>query len=259
MKRPSSKTPSKLPESLHQQLNMYVLVASAAGMGLLALAQPSEAKVVYTKTHQVIGSNGIYPLDLNHDGTIDFLIQERRFSSSGNSSYSGLWVKEAFGNAVEGSNYVAAALRKGSRIGLGQDFISSKGSLGEVMVEFFCNIDRTCSTLGQWLNAKNRYLGLKFKISGKTHFGWARLSVEGGAGNITATLTGYAYETVANKEIDAGQTQDAANSDTASLDLTPASTLLPAAVVKPTPYPAKSASLGALALGALSVSPWGRP
>jgi hypothetical protein len=58
------------------------------------------------------------------------------------------------------------------------------------------------------LNVTRRYLGLKFKIDGKTHYGWARLNVQEGSGNlqITATLTGYAYETVPGKEILAGQT-----------------------------------------------------
>jgi hypothetical protein len=67
---------------------------------------------------------------------------------------------------------------------------------------------------GPWANVKNRYLGLKFKINGKYHFGWARLNVqvELGGFSITATLTGYAYETVAGKEILAGQKLNAASS-----------------------------------------------
>jgi hypothetical protein len=73
----SARTPSDLSDSVHQRLNMYVLAASAAGVGILALAQPSEAKIVYTKTRRVIGTNGIYPLDLNHDGIIDFVIHSR--------------------------------------------------------------------------------------------------------------------------------------------------------------------------------------
>lgn len=65
----SRKTPN-LSESVRQQLKMYALAASAAGVGTLALSQPSEAKIVYTKTHRVIGEH--YRLDLNHDGTADF-------------------------------------------------------------------------------------------------------------------------------------------------------------------------------------------
>jgi hypothetical protein len=200
-------TPSKLPASLNQHLNLYALAASAAGVSLLALAQPSEAKIVYTKTHQVIGTNGLYPLDLNHDGTIDFLIKEEGhpFSFSGSGS-NGLGAKEAFGNAVQGSNRLASALSKGASIGSRQRFISSTWSFGEVMFKVACSAEAGCATSGKWANVSNRYLGLRFQIDGKIHYGWARLSVAVQRYEITATLTGYAYETIPNKEIHAGQT-----------------------------------------------------
>ena len=56
------------------------------------------------------------------------------------------------------------------------------------------------------LTSKTVYLGLKFQIKGKTHYGWARLNVEVSKTTITATLTGYAYETIPNKPILAGKT-----------------------------------------------------
>ena len=63
---------------------------------------------------------------------------------------------------------------------------------------------------GQWINdgkgVKNRYLGIRFVIKGKIHYGWARLTVTPGK-NFQATLTGYAYETIANKPIIAGRTK----------------------------------------------------
>ena len=77
MKRsPRSRKPANLSESIHQQLNMYALAAGAAGVSVLALAQPSEAEIKYTPTHVVIGKGGvsIYNLDLNHDGITDFTI-----------------------------------------------------------------------------------------------------------------------------------------------------------------------------------------
>jgi hypothetical protein len=51
---------------------------------------------------------------------------------------------------------------------------------------------------------------MKFTINGKVHYGWARLSVTNlkDKFRITATLTGYAYETIPNKPIKAGQTHD---------------------------------------------------
>ena len=59
---------------------------------------------------------------------------------------------------------------------------------------------------GSWVNVKQRYLGLKFHIGKKVHYGWARLNVSSKVGSITATLTGYAYETIPNRPIIAGKT-----------------------------------------------------
>jgi hypothetical protein len=76
---------------------------------------------------------------------------------------------------------------------------------------------------GPWLNGgkgvKNRYLGLKFKIKGRFHFGWARLTVTTTRDDFTATLTGYAYETIPGKAIIAGKTKgpDVTTVDPASL------------------------------------------
>ena len=65
---------------------------------------------------------------------------------------------------------------------------------------------------GPWNNARRRYLGLRFKIKGKTHYGWARLNescIQDGKRGAAAKalLTGYAYETIPNKPIVAGKTK----------------------------------------------------
>jgi len=62
---------------------------------------------------------------------------------------------------------------------------------------------------GPWHNVKNRYLGMKFLIKGKPHFGWARLnaSCSPKVGGVTGLLTGYAYETIPNKPIVTGKTK----------------------------------------------------
>jgi hypothetical protein len=44
-------------------------------------------------------------------------------------------------------------------------------------------------------------------ISGKVHFGWARVTVTTSGKTFTATRTGYAYETIPNKSIIAGKTK----------------------------------------------------
>ncbi len=68
--------------------------------------------------------------------------------------------------------------------------------------------DYSSGQQGKWINVTNRYLGLKFKIGRKTHYGWTRLNVHlPGNYLVDATLTGYAYETIPNKPIIAGKTR----------------------------------------------------
>ncbi len=66
----TSERPSKqvqVRDSLHQHLHLYALAASAAGVSMLALAQSSEAEIIYTPANQYIGY--FYYLDLTGDGT----------------------------------------------------------------------------------------------------------------------------------------------------------------------------------------------
>jgi len=207
--KPSSRpprTPFPLSESLHQQLNLYALAASAAGVGMLALAQPAEAKIIYTKTHMVIAGAEQYYLDVNHDKTTDFTIVNFWTTVCPDSCGQWLYLKPAAGNSEIGSVthsgwHFAAAVKKGSAIGSKGHFLAGTG--------FMAAAFSTMPPVGPWRNVTNRYLGLKFAVKGKTHYGWARLSVTGGFGSIVGTLSGYAYETIANKAIIAGKTKGA--------------------------------------------------
>jgi hypothetical protein len=210
---------------------------------MLTPAEPAAAKIVYTRTHQVIKLNGTYRLDLNHDGTADFVIHQWSFGSHS------LLADAAFGNAVQGSGY-AAALKSAAWIGASQNFVQG-GFNGEKMVAVRYNTQLgTTHINGPWINVKNRYLGLKFQIHGKTHYGWARLTVRVQAGQrpvtITATLTGYAYETIPKKRLRAGQMGSWADTSVVS-------------VIGPVLGTQQPASLGALALGANGVALWKRP
>jgi hypothetical protein len=211
MKRPT-RVPSQLSESLHKRLNAYALVASAAGVGMLALAQPAEARIVYTPSHHVIAPGHTYHLDLVGRGVTDFnLINSALRWCDGLSAYCfGLEQTAPRKNSAMG--YYSgdhgtwdSALTAGRRIGPHLNFHPAFGDLASGFV-FSLGGDGTRS-YGQWVNVKNRYLGLRFVIKGKTHYGWARMSVEIKGTNLVATLTGYAYETIPNKPIIAGKTK----------------------------------------------------
>ena len=113
------------------------------------------------------------------------------------------------GNLIEGSSRdgrgYAAALKVGAFIGRRQKFVAARS--GEMMASVQQSDTVFYKYYGQWYNVTNRYLGLKFKIHGKIHYGWARLNVFFHGFTLTGTITGYAYETIANKRIIAGKTK----------------------------------------------------
>jgi len=231
------------------------------------LAQPSEAKIVYKPTHVHISSS--YNLDLNHDGITDFTIQQGARSSHycrGFRQFRGDWLTEApmQGNAtvVDPSNPPKpTALHRGAEVGPRQNFGASSGFMALVYSGY--DVRKRCMHVrgmaDDWVNVSNRYLGLKFIIRGKTHYGWARLSVQVGYVYINAILTGYAYETIPGKPIKAGQTKGAADDLANDPDLVdPDGPGLDASLTNPIPDIPQPASLGMLALGARGVPMWRR-
>jgi len=202
MNRPA-RSAVRLSPLIHKRLSAYAVAASAAGVGALALSPPSEAEVVCTPPRLiVINHEHSYKLDLNHDGIIDFTLGVR--THFGTSTFSSvLFAVPAAGNGARGFETAqgapwASALKAGAVISRYQYF---PGGLMAEIVDFVGSI----FSLGSWLNVKNRYLGLSFQINGETHFGWARLSGEKVKGKLNAILAGYAYESIANKSIVAGQ------------------------------------------------------
>lgn len=203
--------PAELSKALNRQLSMYALAASAAGVGLLALTHPASARIVYTPAHKAIKLGDKVPLDLNHDGKADFMLQESLFFTSVVQYH--YIVLAAFpppahmGNEIWGVGDDASALAAGVRIGPDGRFSPGKRE----MATLYSTSSNSGICAGAWSNVKKHYLGFKFTSKGKTHFGWARLNVsctnKNGIQKVSGLLTGYAYETIANKAIITGQTR----------------------------------------------------
>jgi hypothetical protein len=203
----------RISDSIHRQLNMYALAASAAGVGMLALAEPAEAKIVYTPTREKL-INFFVSIDLNHDGKADMSFANLGGGRSGSyysflsARYANLSTTPEFVDTGKG---FAVALHAGEQIGPQKQFRSAGVLWNEKVIHSFTNHSTRTSWSGQWANGgkglKDRYLGIKFAINGKFHYGWARVSVTISESKVTSLLTGYAYETIPNKPIVAGKTK----------------------------------------------------
>ncbi|HEX8816929.1 MAG TPA: hypothetical protein VF753_15640 [Terriglobales bacterium] len=209
MKLHSPRVPSRFSDCLRGQLNMYALAAGAAGVGALASAQPAQAKVIYYLANIPVVENGNpVQLDLNHDGIVDFGLSNvyttdavRPAEGFHQSSMNALPAQAA--NRVQAvrfkeTNFEAAAIPEGKTIG--PDNLFQPGQ--SAMVLWDCAGGTSGGGCGgAWLKVQQAYLGLKFTIKGETHYGWAHVRF---SSERAPTIVGYAYETVPNKAIVAG-------------------------------------------------------
>ena len=241
-----NRQPATLSGSMYRNLSLYALAAGAAGVELLALTQPCDAEVVFTPAHQVIEPKKAYAIDLNHDGNTDFTIRNG-FSVSGGYVHFDLSAVPAGAGSIIFTTptwfFAAAALKKGASIGPANSFVPFPA----VMAGF-----DGLYTYGAWFNVQNEYLGLCFRIDGKPHYGWARLSVMWNGGyRIVAQLSGYAYETDINKRIVAGDTGGALDNEEQAEPISGNSF--------PQPEAQPVGTLAALSLGAPGLTIWRRP
>jgi len=240
-------------DSVHRKLNPYALGATAAGVGLLALSQSAQAKIVYTPANVQIGTSSELPvpLDLNHDGVVDFVFipfaggmfcRPCYLKITPGQDSNEIIDQPSNGRPNNKTHLCAAALNADIIVGPKSRFHQdpAKGL-------YMSFIDLTVSTrfqtfFGPWYQMKGQlYLGLRFEIKGKTHYGWARVNNVRGY-----ILTGYAYETIPNKPIITGATK---GPDETNLQEPEAALTMPTR---------NSPSLGLLALGAPGLSIWRR-
>jgi hypothetical protein len=240
----SACAPFQLSSTLHKNLNAYTLGAATAGVALLALTPPAAAEIIFTPVNGQIAGGSKYALDLNHDGVVDFTL-ENDFHNSTTPFGDDLNIVPAVkGNGVwQGpreryNQRDAAALPAGVPVGSGKPFIFQNVNMAYASLTALTYVSG-----GPWKNVTNRFLGLRFLIDGEVHYGWARLTVltDSHRETVKATLTGYAYETVANQPILTGRISGTGEE---SAMASPAAT-----------HPVQ---LGLLALGSAGLAVWRR-
>jgi hypothetical protein len=253
MKRsiPSRTTPSNLSESVEQRLNAYALAAGAAGVAMLAVSA-AQAEVVYTPVKVTVSLSGpnyylFNPVPPDRAPDRAPFLMVAGFTSPGL-----YWDTLGFNPYTSGarfvkgpySNWSIMPLKKGNVIGPlrrfgspSRGFIATYGPYG----------GGTYNRHAGFKFGQTTYIGFKFLISGETHYGWARVTARFDRNTpkrrLSTHLTGYAYETVPDKPILAGEEHGGNDS------LEPPN---PATLANP-PEPA---SLGVLALGSPGLSIW---
>src|SRR5579872_3345880 len=251
--RTQDRPPARISSNLDKGLFSYASAASAAGVGLLALVQPADAKVIYTPVNITIPVNGgSVQLDMNNDGVADFSFYNAVYSGGArrhpaNRSPLGFYAHALYVTPLQSANEVgaitsfnkgvcAAELPRGHEISANKNFQPGQLDLFAVAGDYTSPGTVAC----QWHGKGNSggYLAVKFVSGSNTYFGWVRISLT----TAVPTITGYAYENIPNGSIKTGVTGGPEEKSDASA--TPAFSA---------PQPA---SLGALAQGAPGLRLW---
>ena len=161
----------------------------------------------------VTGQGASYIMDLNADGTPDFSFYTADTTINGTTSgmsYT-LDIKAGIVYPGSGNSWMAnssdttvANVPSGSSIGA-SDFngLGTSGSYLGMMLDISVPLLGYSVTYpaGNFLGVDG-FVGLKFDVSGATHYGWARVEVS--SGGDTLIVKEYAYEATAGSSIQAG-------------------------------------------------------
>src|SRR5215472_16645466 len=170
---------SILDSWMEKRLAVYAATAGAAGVSMMALAAPAKAEIVYTPANIRIPQHGSGAyVDLDHDGITDFYIWIWSYADFGPTYVDLFLYARNRGNGAEGAGRgFAARLDSGAEIGSSQKFAPARRSFGiplvDMQVEYTGGGKKTSFCAGPWAQKqKDSYLGVKFAISGETHYGW---------------------------------------------------------------------------------------
>lgn len=165
---------------------------------LLVFNNNLPAQIIYTDIPDET-PNATYPLDLNNDSIVDFIIQ---FGGSG--STIGVICSPQNNNAYAGNFFGGVHLPWA---------LSASNNICDTLSTWYDannpGIMGMGTSIGYWPSATNKYLALKLIVGTNTYYGWARFDLL--AISSSFTIKDYAFESTPNACIQAGKTNVGSN------------------------------------------------
>ncbi|MBP9083558.1 MAG: T9SS type A sorting domain-containing protein [Bacteroidia bacterium] len=194
-----------MKQLLQTKLSTLIILA-------MLFSASANAQIIYTdvnpdSTITCLGSacTKSYNVDLNNDGVSDYSISSVR---NGNiCQHGGLVYRSSVSVSALNTNAVVAVTSTTYPLAMSFNNVISSGlslsASGFVFNKYWGNCGT--GTLNLWPNSVDRYLGLKLIVGTNTYYGWARMQVVFGS-QPTFTIKDYAYNTIPNQPIRAGET-----------------------------------------------------
>jgi|GEM_PF-810079 len=179
-------------KSFEKKLMAY----SASALGIIASTQNADAQILYTDLHEdrQFGDTASFIFDLNYDNFHDLMIFQ---AFSANAQL--ILLQRAHDTEILGQsqgNYMyPLALSANYQL----DTINKNWKIRDIGTMNF----QGANAYGNWQGVTDKYVGIKIKIKGKPHFGWARLDVAQNAKSFI--VKDYAFEFTPYKPIKTGE------------------------------------------------------
>ncbi len=198
MKKKTSRTVEKL------QLNKIAGYSLLTGATMLLAPISAKADIVHVDPEDIIvDKSNNYDIDIDNNGINDFKIRQGDINLPFSSYQSDLTVSAYEGNYISTSNGWIA--KQSSSISVNSANIWKNAARFLSGTRYYSSSWMTLN--GNWeSNADEKYFGIKFDISGSTHYGWIRASVENNVGDLKVTIHDWAYEDQPNTSIKTGET-----------------------------------------------------
>ena len=191
--------------------------------GAMMFSASTNAQIVYTdivpdSTLHCQVPNGFvtksYNLDLNNDANNDFILTAyyNNPPQIGNETLSRVTASPLNGNAVKdtlvNSDTVSIPLQFNAVIDSNMLLNQSWQTSGSQILKngAYGGSLANDTVWGQWDSLADYYLGLRLLLSGQTHYGWVRLRVDVTNSYASLIVKDYAYNSIPNQPILAGQT-----------------------------------------------------
>ena len=195
-----------MKKELLEKLKNYSKTAAA----MAVVGGTANAQIIYTDVHPDTTLNTFpsnYEIDFDGDGNIELNIKMQSSGTTTNYTYFHIDVEVGTGQTsiAAASNGYIAKLSSNFDIGgnTSSQFMQNSGS-DMPMIRY---IKYLGNTYGNWQETDNmnKFLGVKFKISGSTHYGWIRLSTHYvDKSDIYVTIKDFAYQSIPDSSIYTG-------------------------------------------------------
>ncbi|MFN0190351.1 MAG: T9SS type A sorting domain-containing protein [Bacteroidia bacterium] len=184
---------------------LYAFIVTA-----MMFSASANAQIVYTDVNPDVTINtngGVYALDLNNDGITDFNITYSTAIFVGQTNrYINITPlgTNKVGNGL--SVHYPSALPLNTLIDSSSFYWSSNANQSLISRIWFQTPHGqwVWQTRGNWNGASNKYVPLQLNLNSQKYYGWARLDAVTNA--VSFTVKDYAYNTIPNQLIRAGET-----------------------------------------------------